>query len=90
LIAALARLRSELRPQVFDVFDRYDVRGEEPRPTYAAIAAELGIKTTDVTNHLALARREMRRITLDTLREMTVSEEEFRREARTLLGIEPS
>ena len=88
--SALARLSAELRPQVFEVFDRYDVRGDEPRPTYAEIAARLGIKVTDVTNHLALARREMRRITLETLREMTVSEDEFRREARTLLGIEPS
>jgi RNA polymerase sigma factor (sigma-70 family) len=88
--SALARLRAELRPQVFEVFERYDVRDDDPRPTYAEIAAALSIKVTDVTNHLALARREMRRITLDTLREMTVSEEEFRREARTLLGIEPS
>ena len=88
--AALARLRTELRPQVFEVFERYDVRDTDPRPTYAEIAATLSIKVTDVTNHLALARREMRRITLETLREMTVSEEEFRREARTLLGIEPA
>jgi len=92
--SALARLRAELtrrdRTVVFEVFDRYDVRGDDPRPTYAEISYALGIKVTDVTNHLALARREMRRITLETLREMTVSEDEFRREARTLLGIEPS
>ena len=88
--AALARLREELKPHVFAVFDLYDIRGEEPRPTYVQIASALAIKVTDVTNHLALARREMRRITLETLREMTVSEEEFRREARTLLGIEPA
>ena len=88
--SALARLRAELKPHVFAVFDLYDVRGDEPRPTYAQIAQALSIKVTDVTNHLALARREMRRITLETLREMTVSEDEFRREARTLLGIEPS
>ena len=42
-----------------------------------------------MTNHLAYARREFRRIALERLREMTGSEEEFRREARALLGVEP-
>ena len=46
------------------------------------------MKTSDVTNYLAFARREFRRIVLEQLREMTGSEEEFRREARTLLGID--
>jgi hypothetical protein len=41
-----------------------------------------------VTNHLAWARREFRRVVLDTLREMTASEDEFRREARDLLGLD--
>ena len=40
-----------------------------------------------MTNFLAFARREFRRITLETLREMTASENEFRREARALLGV---
>ncbi|MGH9580978.1 MAG: RNA polymerase sigma factor [Terriglobales bacterium] len=51
-------------------------------------AAEEGIAVTDVTNHLAWARREFRRIALERLRAMTASEEEFRREARALLGVE--
>ena len=41
---------------------------------------------TAVTNHLAFARREFRRILLEKLREITASDEEFRTEARTLLG----
>ena len=47
------------------------------------------IAPTDVTNYLAFARREFRRIALDSLREMTASEDEFRREARALLGVVP-
>jgi len=43
---------------------------------------------TDVTNYLSFARREFRRIALAKLREMTTSDEEYRREARALLGIE--
>lgn len=90
---SVERLRAECaasgKTHAFDLFERYDVSDDEPRPTYAELAAERGIKTTDVTNHLAFARREMRRIVLETLREMTASEEEFRAEARALLGITP-
>ena len=35
------------------------------------------LKTTDVTNYLAYARREFRRIVLEQLREMTGSERSF-------------
>jgi RNA polymerase sigma factor (sigma-70 family) len=89
---ALARLRAACDAKGtavrFRVFERYDVEDQEPRPTYAAIATELGLAATDVTNHLAWARREFRRVVLDTLREMTASEDEFRREARDLLGLD--
>jgi hypothetical protein len=72
------------------VFARYDLDDAEPgRPSYAALAGELGLSITDVTNHLAAARREFRRISLELLRQMTGSEDEFRREARSLLGHSP-
>jgi DNA-directed RNA polymerase specialized sigma24 family protein len=73
----------------YRVFERYDLGEPDERPSYAVLAAELGIKTTDVTNYLAAARRELRGIILDTLRELTASEEEFREEARALLGVDP-
>jgi hypothetical protein len=41
-----------------------------------------------VTNYLALARREFRRTVLEKLRELTATDEEFRREARSLLGVD--
>jgi len=91
LALALDRLRTECEARgkttPYRLFERYDVAELDPRPTYAQLASELGIASTDVTNHLAWARREFRRIVLDTLRDMTASEEEFRREARALLGI---
>ena len=91
---ALSRLRAECDAKGaamaarFRVFERYDVEDDEPRPTYAALAAELGIAATDVTNHLSWSRREFRRVVLETLREMTASEDEFRREARDLFGLD--
>jgi hypothetical protein len=42
-----------------------------------------------VTNYLAIARREFRRTVLATLREMCANEEEFWREARAILGVDP-
>jgi RNA polymerase sigma factor (sigma-70 family) len=74
----------------FRVFERY-VLEDDPagRPSYAALAAELEIQTTDVTNYLAFARREIRRLVLEKLREITATEEEFRAEAAAVLGVAP-
>jgi RNA polymerase sigma factor (sigma-70 family) len=72
----------------FELFVRYDLEEADPRPSYAQLAAEFGLSTTDVTNYLAFARREFRRCVLEQLRQMTGTEEEFRREARALLGAE--
>lgn len=72
----------------FRLFEGYDLNDADPKPSYAQLAGEFGLAATDVTNYLAFARREFRRCILDQLREMTATEEEFRREARTLLGLE--
>jgi hypothetical protein len=57
--------------------------------TYAQLASEFGIPSTDVTNYLSWVRREFRRIVLDSLRQITQSEREFRDEARLLFGADP-
>jgi hypothetical protein len=87
---AVERLRAECahrgRETVFRAFERYDLEEERSSRTYADLALELGISVTHVTNSLALARREFRRILLEDLRAVTSSEEEFQEEARSLLG----
>jgi RNA polymerase sigma factor (sigma-70 family) len=71
----------------FAVFERYDLAGDEDqRPTYAQLATDLGITATAVTNELAAARREFRRIVLAVLREQCATDEEFAAEARALTG----
>ena len=73
----------------FAVFQRYDLDDEAGgRPTYAQIASELGLPVTQVTNYLAYTRRELRRIVLDRLRALCATDEEFRLEARELLGVD--
>jgi RNA polymerase sigma factor (sigma-70 family) len=75
------------RSVMFTVFERYDlVEPGEDRPTYAAIARDLGVTPATVTNHLAAMRRQFRRHVLDRLRDLTSSHEEFEAEARRLLG----
>jgi len=74
----------------FAVFQRYDLDGDaDGRPTYAQLATELAIPVTQVTNYLAFARRELRRLVLERLRSLCATEEEFRLEARALLGVDP-
>lgn len=78
------------RGVMFQVFERYDLSDPTgDRPTYAAIGTALGLTATTVTNHLAAMRRQFRQIVLDRLRELTSSDEEFRSEARRLLGVTP-
>jgi RNA polymerase sigma factor (sigma-70 family) len=85
---ALRRLQDECtsdgKAQHYALLEQYDLAGE--RPTYAELAQRFGIAVTDVTNHLFRVRRELRRIVLEVLRELTASDEEFREEARALLG----
>jgi hypothetical protein len=69
------------------LFERYDLSDDDV--SYAALAAEFGLDTTTVNNYLAAARRDFRRLVLEKLREITATDEEFRTEARSLLGVDP-
>ena len=94
---AVTRLRDrttasgqEKRFGVFSAFDLEEVTGSAgARPSYRDLALRFGMTVVDVTNQLAAARRDFRRILLDLVRELTVSDDEFRAEARTLFGVEP-
>jgi RNA polymerase sigma factor (sigma-70 family) len=68
----------------FQLFERYYLDDEET--SYALLGSRFGLSPAQVTNYLALGRREFRRLLLDHLRALTASDEEFRREARSLLG----
>jgi RNA polymerase sigma factor (sigma-70 family) len=76
----------------FRLFEIYDLEDRDAvgRASYEDLAREFGIAVTDVTNYLSFARREFRRIALEKLREMCASEDEFRREARAIFGIDPA
>ncbi len=82
------RYNTSDRSVYFKLFELYDLGDDtEPRVSYATLASEFNLKTTDVTNYLAAARRDFRKVLLEKVRELTATEEEFRAEARSLLGV---
>jgi RNA polymerase sigma factor (sigma-70 family) len=91
--SSLEQLRQECegngKSKHYRLLELYDVEEGGKELTYEQAAKELGLKPTDVTNHLAYARRRLRTILLQRLRAITASEAEFRHEARALLGVDP-
>ena len=88
---ALASVRDEYlesgRETHLRLFERYDVAGAGG-VTYAGLAEQFGLTTAQVTNYLAQIRRSFRQHALAALEGLTGSREEFRREARDLLGVD--
>ena len=71
----------------FQLFERYDLR-DDANVSYASLAEEFDLDTATVNNYLAAVRRDFRRVVLEKLREITATDEEFRTEARSLLGVD--
>jgi RNA polymerase sigma factor (sigma-70 family) len=73
------------RQTAFELFDEYDL-AENDAVSYAQLAAAHDLTITEVTNQIAWARREFRRVAKQRLRELCSSDEEFAREATILFG----
>ena len=87
---ALQRLERECQSRnqqrQFELWKRYDMLGTGE--SYADLAHEFHLPVATVTNDLAALRRRFRKLLLETLREVTADEREFRNEARSLLGVD--
>jgi hypothetical protein len=85
------RAREAGKETALRLFERYDLEGPDAaaRLTYAGLAEEAGLPVTQVTNHLAWARREFRKAALAVLQAHCGSEEEYRAESRDLFGASP-
>jgi RNA polymerase sigma factor (sigma-70 family) len=86
LAIALARLDDELtargKTEHLEVF-RALCTSASP-PTHRELAAALGISAVDVNNRLAYAKRALRRVVVDVLRDQTASDEELAAELAAL------
>jgi RNA polymerase sigma factor (sigma-70 family) len=80
-----ARCVAEGKETQFAVFETYDL-DDDRDVSYRDLAVRFGIAETQVTNHLAALRRRFRETVHEVLREVTATEQEFRSEARALLG----
>ena len=69
----------------YRIFEQYDL-SEVARPSYAELAAEHSVPVTTVTNHLAWARRELRRLVLLRLSYVTAGDRECHAELGVLFG----
>jgi RNA polymerase sigma factor (sigma-70 family) len=76
-----------LHLKLFEIYDLDDQESSEP-VSYAKLAQQFNLDAATVNNYLASARREFRKIVLEKLGEITATEDEFRNEARLLLGLE--
>jgi hypothetical protein len=83
IVAAAGNADPEVRRQAWDV-----LVASYWRPVYKVLRMPR-LPATQVTDFLAAARREFRRLVLERLRELTGSEREFREEARLVLGVDP-
>jgi DNA-directed RNA polymerase specialized sigma24 family protein len=88
---AIADVRAEYlasaRQVHLTLFERYDIDPSED-VSYGGLAKEFGLTQAQVTNYLAQIRRSFRERALDALRTLSGGDEEFRREARELFGVE--
>jgi RNA polymerase sigma factor (sigma-70 family) len=82
-------LEREGRGVVYRVFEQHDL-SPKSETTYATVAEAVGLPVTQVTNHLHAARRRFRELALEHLRAMSGSDDEFRRDARELFGLDVS
>jgi len=72
----------------FSLFEIYDLSGDET-VSYAQLAGERSLSVIEVTNQLAWARREFRRLAQQRLRSICATGEEFVRECKALFGGNP-
>lgn len=80
-----ARCEGDGRQMQFALFEMYDL-DESNQMSYRELGMLFGINDTAVTNHLYAMRRRFREMVLATLKESTATEQEYRAEARALLG----
>src|ERR1700728_544728 len=66
-----------------ELLNRFDA---DDNSSYEQLAQQYGITVTAVTNALAWARREFRKMALERLRRTCGSDEEFQRETKAVFG----
>lgn len=74
------------RAHVIDLFEAYDLSDADPKPTYAELADQHGVKPADVRNALYTVREAVRQHMLTQLAHMTPDVESVEDEWRDLMA----
>lgn len=74
------------RAVAFRAFEEYDLVNPACRPTYAEVAERLGLKESDVRNHLFAVREEVRAALRRELADLARDDAELEEEWKALLG----
>ncbi|MBI2900911.1 MAG: sigma-70 family RNA polymerase sigma factor [Planctomycetes bacterium] len=90
--SALSDLRDELRrggkERHWTIFERYELSAPSgASPTYADLAREVGVKTTDVTNYLNHCRARLRALCLGRVRDYIADESDAAAELMRLFEL---
>lgn len=87
---AIGRVRERFaatgREAQIRVFEAYDLRPDAEQPSYADLAERMGLKTTDVRNHLFLVREAVREEIRAELARMTCDKSDLEEEWNALFG----
>jgi len=83
---AVERARATCGPEAFAVYDAYEFAPAGERPTYAELAARLGLTPGDVKRRLFRVREAVRQAIRADLREATADSQELEEEWRGLFG----
>lgn len=80
------RLATQGRAHQVRAFELYDMSPPDKRPTYAALATQLGVKETDISNYLFAVREEIREEVRRELADTLDDVRDVDREWRALFG----
>lgn len=83
---AVERVRERADPLAFRVFEARDLNGGAEPPSYAEVAARLGIRETQVRDLLAVMRRELREEVRAEIARQTRGPEDLEGELDAFLG----
>ncbi|MGH9390748.1 MAG: RNA polymerase sigma factor [Vicinamibacteria bacterium] len=81
-----SRWLSDERAVKFQAFEHYDLSPPDRRPTYSEVAERLGLKESDVRNHLFAVREAIRAELRSELSDMTSGPEELAEEWNAFFG----
>ena len=75
------------RAAQLSTFEEYVIAPDDgARPTYGQLAERLGVKETDISNHLFAVREQIREEIRAELKETTSNPQEFEEEWNALFG----